>query len=157
LSTERLARAVFALLVVASFAAFAVTQRLKHTPPAVQSFEMDTSFAPTRAPAATCRGRVPAAEVNATKRVEYLSFKPASADLATVAIVDSAGGEVATIARDLPVQRYKQVSLCWNGHRGPRQAGPLAPPGEYRLRVHLRHESQARYSPGSFTLERAGR
>lgn len=157
MSTERLARAVFALLVVASFAAFGITQRLKHTPPAVQSFEMDTSFTPTRVPAASCRGRVPAAEVNATKRIEYLSFKPASAGAATVAIVDSAGDEVATIARDLPVERYKQVSLCWNGHRGARQTGPLAPPGEYRLRVHLRQESQTRYSPGSFTLERRRR
>jgi flagellar hook assembly protein FlgD len=157
LSTERLARAVFALLVVASFAAFGITQRLKHTPPAVQSFEMDTAFRPTRAPAAGCRGRVPTAQVNATKRVEYLSFKPASADVATVAIVDSAGAEVATIVRDLRVERYKQVSLCWNGHRGARQTGRLAPAGEYRLRVRLRHESQARYSPESFTLEGAGR
>jgi hypothetical protein len=157
LSTERLARAVFALLVVASFAAFGITQRLKHTPTAVQNFEMDTSFAPTRAPAAACRRRVPTALVNATKRVEYLSFKLAEAGAVTVAIVDSAGDEVATIARDLPAERYKQISLCWNGHRGPRQSGALALPGEYRLRVHLRRQDQTKYSTSSFTLERAGR
>jgi hypothetical protein len=157
LSAERLARAVFALLVVASFAAFGITQRLKHTPTAVQNFEMDTSFAPTREPAAACRGRVPTAQVNATKRIEYLSFKPAEADAVTVAIVDSAGDEVATIVRGLPVERYKQVSLCWNGHHGPRQRGALAVPGEYRLRVHLRRQNQTKYSTNSFTLERAGR
>ena len=35
-SPERLAEIVFALLVVACFAALLVTQRLKHTPPLVQ-------------------------------------------------------------------------------------------------------------------------
>ena len=43
---ERLARTVFALLVVASFAAFFVTQRLKHTPTAVQRFQHSPRFAP---------------------------------------------------------------------------------------------------------------
>ena len=36
----------------------------------------------------------------------------------TVAIVNAADGDVATIVRDLPVERYKQLSLCWNGQRG---------------------------------------
>ena len=47
--TDRLARAVFALLVVACFAAFFVTQRLKHTPTAVQAFKLTPFFSPTRA------------------------------------------------------------------------------------------------------------
>jgi hypothetical protein len=150
---DRLAQAVFALLVVACFAAFVVTQRLKHTPTAVQNFEMNTAFQPSRVPAAACRGRVPVGLVNATKRIEYLSFKLAQADKATVAIVDSAGDEVATIVRDIPAERYKQLSLCWNGHRGPAQRGELAPPGEYRLQVHLHDQDLTKYSTRSFTLE----
>jgi len=64
---------------------------------------------------------------------------------------------VARIVGDLPAERYKQVSLCWNGHRGARQGGRLAAPGEYRLRVHLRRQNQTKYSTRSFTLEGAGR
>jgi hypothetical protein len=150
---QRLAGVVFALLVVACFAAFVLTQRLKHTPTAVQSFEMNTAFRPTGTPAAGCRGRVPRGLVDASERIEYLSFKLAQADEVTVAIVDSAGDDVATVVRDLPAERYKQLSLCWNGHRGPNQSGRLAPPGEYRLRVSLRRQNRTVYSPRSFTLE----
>ena len=57
--------------------------------------------------------------------------------------------------RDLPVERYKQVSLCWNGQRGPRERGGLAPPGEYRLRVELRGRSLPVYSPEGFSLRAA--
>jgi hypothetical protein len=153
---EGLARVVFAVLVLACFVAFAVTQRLKHTPTAVQRFEMNPAFYPTRVAAAGCHGRVPRGLVNASKRIEYLSFKTSQADAVTVAIVNTAGGEEAGIVRDLPVERYKQVSLCWNGHRGPRQHGPLAPPGEYRVRVGLRSQNLTRYSPEGFAL-RAGR
>lgn len=146
---------VFAVLVVACFAAFIVTQRLKHTPAAVQAFKRNPAFYPTAAPAASCRGKVPKHEVNATERVEYLSFKPAQADEVTVEIVDSADRSVATIVRDLPAERYKQLSLCWNGQRGPTENGGLAPPGEYRLRVRLRSEELTKYSPESFTLAAA--
>jgi hypothetical protein len=151
---RRLAGVVFAVLVVACFVAFAVTQRLKHSPTAVQSFMMDRAFQPRSAGvAAACRGRVPTRLVNASKQIEYLSFKTAQADAATVEIVDSAGDAVATIVRDFPVGRYKQLSLCWNGHRGPTQRGRLAPPGEYRVQVSLRRQRLTRLSPNSFTLE----
>jgi hypothetical protein len=158
---QQLARVVFALLVVACFAAFVATQRLKHTPTAVQNFEMDEAFRPTdrrsaSVPAAGCRGRVPTALVNATKRIEYLSFKPAQAERVTVEIVNSAEADVATIVKDLPVERYKQLSLCWNGQRGPTESGGLAPPGEYRLRVSLLGQGRTVRSPRGFTLE-AGR
>jgi hypothetical protein len=154
-SVELLAKVVFGVLVVACFVAFGVTQRLKHTPTAVQNFEQTPVFYPTRAPAAACRESVPARLVATSKRIEYLSFKPAQADAVTVAIVNAAGGEEATLVRNLPVERYKQLSLCWNGQRGPRQRGGLAPPGEYRLRVSLRGRSLPVYSPEGFALRAA--
>jgi hypothetical protein len=155
---ERLAAIVFGLLVVASFVAFGITQRLKHTPPAVQNFEMDKAFSPTRKPAARCLGRVPRRLVNSTERIEYVSFKTSQANVVTVAVVNAAGGEEARLVRELPVERYKQVSLCWNGHRGNHQRGTLAPPGEYRLRVSLARGGHAPvYSPRSFTLRAARR
>jgi hypothetical protein len=154
---DPLARAVFALLVVACLAAFFVTQRLKHTPTAVQNFERTPGFQPGSA--------------DPERRQERISFKLATADDVTVTIVDSSLDHVATLVRDFPVPRYKQFSLRWNGRRGdarrysvsvsssghrtlvPANSGPLAPPGEYRVRVQLRRQRGAIYSPSSFVLE----
>ena len=46
-SADPLARWVFAALVLACLAAFVITQRLKHTPTAVQSFKSTPIFSPT--------------------------------------------------------------------------------------------------------------
>jgi hypothetical protein len=151
---KRLARVVFAALVVACFVAFVLTQRLKHTPTPVQEFKMDESFTPAHLPAAACRGTVPPQSVNSSKRVEYLAFKIAQADEVTVTIVDAANQSVATIVRNLPVERYKPLSLCWNGQLGPTQSGGLAPLGEYHLSVSLRNQNLTRDSTHSFKLER---
>jgi hypothetical protein len=150
---KRLAGAVFAVLVLASVAAFFLTQRLKHTPTAVQRIEMTPAFRPTRAAAAGCSAPLVPRLVGATERLEYLSFKIAQADEVTVTIIDPAGDQVATIVHDLSLERYKQLSLCWNGHRGPAQRGRLAAPGEYRMQVSLRRQRLTRLSPHSFTLE----
>jgi hypothetical protein len=153
---ERLARMVFALLVIASFAAFFVTQRLKHTPTAVQRFQHSPSFSPHAA--------------DPERRQERISFKLAHADAVTVAIIDSSGSVVATLVRDRPLERYKQFSVRWNGHRGTAHryrevvtasghrslialsSGRLAPPGEYRVRVTLRRQDREVLSPWSFKL-----
>lgn len=152
---DPLARAVFALLVVACFAAFFITQRLKHTPTAVQDFKLTPRFSPT-----------PAGHL----KQEQISFKLAEAGTATVTIIDSDGNLMATLVRARHVPRYKQFSLRWDGRRGgaagfttirtesgraiivPRNHGALAPPGEYRVRVSLRGRSQPVLSPRSFTL-----
>ena len=155
--TAPLARIVFALLVLACLAAFLLTQRIKHTPTAVQNFKLATAFSPYPA------GR---------SKQESISFKLAKADLATVTIVNSSGDTVATLISERPVERYKQLSLRWNGHRGvaraeqrtltpaghviivPVNEGPLAASGEYRARVTLRHQGRSVYSPRSFALVR---
>ena len=151
---DRPAQVVFALLVLACFAAFFITQRLKHTPTAVQSFRLTPFFSP--AP----RGRI---------KAERISFKLASADEVTVSIVRG-GTVVATLVRDLPVARYKALSLRWNGRRGSARgyalvraadgrvalladtAGAPAPAGEYHVRVSLRKQGRTVESPRGFTL-----
>ena len=155
--TDRLARAVFALLVVACFAAFFVTQRLKHTPTAVQAFKLTPFFSPT-----------PMGHIKA----ERISFKIARSDDVTVTIVDSAGADVATLVRRLAMVGYKPLSLRWNGRLGvarrysvvgaagghpsivPASRGRLAPAGDYRVRVTLRRRHRSILSPRSFTLVR---
>jgi hypothetical protein len=160
-SQDPLVPVVFALLVLACFAAFFVTQRLKHTPTVVQRFERTPTFNP--------RSSIP------EDRQEHISFKLSKADEVTVAIVDSGLGVVATLVSDYPVQRYKQFSLRWNGRRGrarsyrvlvsasghrsllPATDGALAPAGEYRVRVTLRRQHREVLSPWSFTLVEARR
>ena len=146
---------MFALLVIACFVAFFLTQRLKHTPTAVQLFKLTPFFSPT-----------PAGHIKA----ERISFRLARDDYATVTIEDSAGTVVATLVRGLPVARYKQLSLLWNGRLGearssrtqreanghafiePSNAGALAPAGEYRVRVRLLGQHRSVRSPRSFEL-----
>jgi hypothetical protein len=154
-ATDRLAQMVFALLVLACFAAFFVTQRLKHTPTAVQQFRLTPRFSPT-----------PSGHI----KEERISFKLARADEVTVTIINATGDLVATLVRDHPVPRYKVFSLHWNGRAGtasrygrlqgagghtilrPATEGRLAPAGEYRVRVRLRGRTLPVLSPRSFTL-----
>ena len=154
-ATERLARTVFALLVLACLVAFFLTQHLKHTPTAVQRFQLTPFFSPT-----------PSGHIKQAR----ISFKLARADEATVTIVSSSGATVATLLRNYRVARYKQLSLRWSGRRGvahgigrvpgpdgttalvPRLDGALAPAGEYRVRVSLREQHRSVLSPRGFKL-----
>jgi hypothetical protein len=156
-AADRLAQVVFALLVLACFAAFILTQRLKHTPTAVQHFQLTPFFSPT-----------PTGHI----KQERISFKLAAADEVTVTIADSAERTVATLVSGRLVARYKQFSLRWNGRTGtaraytvaggtdgttivtPVNTGPPAPAGEYRVRVALRAQNRTVISPTGFTLVR---
>jgi hypothetical protein len=154
--TDPLARAVFALLVIACFAAFFVTQRLKHTPTIIHNFELTPRFSP-----------YPMGHV----KQEAISFKLTRADAVTVTIIDPNENVVATLVRDRQVPRYKQFSLRWNGCRGtahryqtlsttagrtilvPITVGRLAPPGEYRVQLSLRElQNRKVILPRGFTL-----
>jgi hypothetical protein len=154
-SPESLARFIFAALVIACFAAFFITQRLKHTPTVVQNFKLAGRFSPYGP---------------AGHNGEQISFKLAAADEVTVTVINTAGSTVATLLVNQPVTRYKQFSLRWNGRRGrahgygqmvspggraillPRVHGAIAPPGEYRVEVSLRKTHHLVPSPHSFTL-----
>jgi hypothetical protein len=153
--SEPLARAVFALLVLACFAAFLVTQRLKHTPTAVHSYMLAYAFSP-----------YPGEQT----KLEAIAFELANTEAVTVTIVDGDGNTVATLVRDHRLLRYKQFSLRWNGRRGTTRrysqivtpdgrrilvaepAGSLASPGEYRVGVTLHGRGQQVLLPRSFAL-----
>jgi hypothetical protein len=116
--TEPLTRAVFALLVLATFAAFFVTQRLKHSPTLVQ--------------AATA---VPYIYPATGHRKALISFKIKRADRVTVTVVGPNGDDVDTLASDLPIAAYQQQSFRW---RGILSSGRPAPLGLYTIRIRLR-------------------
>jgi hypothetical protein len=146
------------VLVAACFAAFFVTQRLKHTPTIVQRFELSPSFSP---------GTIGPGDL------EEISFKLSHADEVTVTIVNSSGADIATLVHDHALARYKQFSLRWDGHLGsprgyrfvktpggrsvllPENRGRPAPPGDYRVRVRLVSERREVFSPRSFALVRS--
>ncbi|HTY97423.1 MAG TPA: hypothetical protein VMB91_10310 [Solirubrobacteraceae bacterium] len=150
-----LASLVLGLLVVACLGAFFLTQRLKHTPTAVQAFELTPVFSP-----------YPGSPLEQ----EAISFKLKQADAVTVTIIDSEGDVVATLVRGRRLARYKQFSLRWNGRRGVAHryrvthtpsgrtvlvalpAGPLAKPGDYRVEIHLHDQQRTIRSPRSFSL-----
>jgi hypothetical protein len=154
---DPLVRVVFAVLVLACFAAFLITQRLKHTPTAVHRFMLATAFSP-----------YPGGHT----KLEAISFELANAEAVTVTIIDSDGNTVATLVRDFPAPRYKDLSLRWNGRRGtarrfghvitpggrsilvPETEGRIAPVGEYRVSLDLRHHGQV-LLPRSFSLVKA--
>lgn len=151
----RIAAIVFALLVAGCFAALLITQRLKHTPTLVQEAKLTRVIAPAS---------------SGESKEEHIAFKLAKADVVTVSIENSSGEEVATLVRNLPVGRYKTLSLRWNGHEGsahghgvlrradgyttllPRNLGALAPAGEYSVRVSLREEDRSVPFPRTFKL-----
>jgi hypothetical protein len=146
---------VFVALVLACLAAFFVTQRLKHTPTPVQKFKRTPRFSPYP---------------SGHDKQEQISFKLSHADSVTVTVIDTKGDVVATLLSNRAVPRYKQFSLRWNGRRGrpfgytrltspggraillARNRGTIAPAGEYRVRVVLRHQRKTVLSPWSFTL-----
>jgi hypothetical protein len=152
---ERLAAVVFAALVLACFAALLVTQRLKHTPTAVEAFKRTNLVAPAS---------------GGPDGEERISFKLTKADRVTVTIESASGEAVATLVRSLPVGRYKTLSLRWNGRRGvargygvlrlpdgyttllPHTLGPIAAAGEYSVRVSLAEQKRSVPSPRTFKL-----
>ncbi len=132
---QRLARAVFALLVLATVAAFFVTQRLKHSPTVVQDLKGYLLFSP--------------ASQNGHATVKF-SFRIKRADEVTVTIASTGGDDVATLARDHHLAAYTQWALRWNGRT---DAGPLAPDGRYQIRVRLRDQGRSVLLPQAITLD----
>ena len=81
---DPLASVVLGCLVLACLGAFFLTQRLKHTPTAVQTFELTPVFSP-----------YPGSRL----KQEAISFKLKQADAVTVTVIDSEGDVVATLVR----------------------------------------------------------
>jgi hypothetical protein len=148
---QRPARIVFAALVLASFAAFFITQRLKHTPTVVQRFQLIPFFSPTP---------------GGHNKQERISFKIKQNDRVTVTVQDEDEKTVATLVSARPLKRYTQLTLLWNGREGPNGSsseapgllvksfnrGPPAPAGEYHVRVTLRDQARTVISPKGFKL-----
>lgn len=122
------------MLVCATLGAFLVTQRLKHSPNAVQGFRQTPSFSPG---------------ARLGRSQERLSFRIARADEVTVTVLDAAGRAVAIPVAAAHLRAYHRLSLSWDGRT---MAGALAPAGVYRMRVTLRRQRRTVLAPRSFRL-----
>jgi hypothetical protein len=139
---------VFALLVLATVAAFAWAQRLKRDPlvldkakfiavPIVHSKFPVSSFTPN----GDCR----------FDRIR-IRFRTTQSDDGTVQVVKPGGRVVITLARDEFLKRYKFHTFYWDGRQ--RSSG-IAPPGRYKLRVKLLGEQRNLVPPGVIRLHRS--
>lgn len=120
----RTARIAFALLVLGTFAAFVVTQKLKSSPPLVVRPHVFAVFSPA-----------PDARVRAAK----ISFWIVNDDDVSVSIVDDEGRIVRRLVDGRFLPRRTRLRLRWDGRTDD---GEIAPDGRYRVRIALIHQGR---------------
>lgn len=127
----RAARIVFALLVLATLAAFVVGQRLKSSPPLVVRPWVDRVFSPAAAEPA--------------KRRAKISFWIVRDDRVTVSIVNDQGRIVRTVVDGVELPRRVRRTWWWDGRT---DEGAVVPDGAYRVRVALLRQGRTIDLPG---------
>jgi hypothetical protein len=138
---SRWAGLVFALLVLATLAAFAWSQRLKRDPLVLDRVTFGTPKSRAFTPNSDCR----------FDRIR-IRFRTTQSDQGTVQVVKPGGKLIVTLARDEFLKRYKFHTYYWDGRI--RNDG-IAPPGRYKLRVKLLDEDRVLVPPGVMRLHRS--
>lgn len=142
---------VFALLVVATIAAFAWSQRLKRDPLILDHVTLlGIQPRPHGEPPLTRHSFTPNGDCR-FDRVR-IRFRMTRSDHATVQVVKPHGRVVVTLARHRYLERYHFFVFWWNGRT---RAGAVAAPGRYRLRVELLEEERTLVPPGVVRLRRS--
>jgi hypothetical protein len=132
---SRLAGAVFAALVVATFAAFFVAQRLKAAPGLVGEFRHNPFFSPNH------DGRFDRATVR---------FEIRKRGRVSVAVVDADGDEVRELIDDDTFLPYREIRARWDGLNDD---GERVPDGTYRYRITLPDQGRNVVIPESVRLD----
>ena len=133
----RLAQLFFAVLVVATGAAFFFAQKLKTADPVLLSFRLGSE----------------AISPNGDGRFERqrVTFRLKRSELVDVAVVDQRGDSVREIASGIELPAYRTIApLTWNGRDA---TGKIAADGRYRIRVALRREGRSIVVPKSFRVD----
>ena len=139
---------VFALLVLATVAAFAWSQRLKRDPLVLDRVTY------VGAPVLHPKNPVLSFTPNGDCRYDEvrIRFRVTQSDDATVQVVKPGGKVVITLAREEFLKRYRFFTYYWDGRQ---RGGGIAPPGRYKLRVKLLGQERTLVPPGSIRLHRA--
>jgi hypothetical protein len=140
---------VFALLVLATVAAFGWAQRVKRDPLVLDraKFVGVPRIHPEAPPVLsfTPNGDCRYDEVR-------IRFRVTQSDDATVQVVKPGGKVVVTLARDRYLKRYHFFTFYWDGRQ---RGGGTAAPGRYKLRVKLLGQGRTLVPPGSIRLHQA--
>lgn len=130
-----LTSATLVALLVATAAAFAITERLKLTKSALMP---GTKVSKAFSPACGCARGL--ANIRVVLR---------RADTLTVSIVDKRRRDVATLLTDVAYRRG-EAKFRWNGRTDTQK---LAPDGAYRVRIHLARQHQTIVLPNTVLLD----
>jgi hypothetical protein len=138
---------VFALLVLATLAAFAYSQRVKRDPLVLDK----VSFvgAPVLHPKDPVHPFTPNGDC-VYDRVR-IRFRTTIGDEATVQVIKPGGRVVFTLARGTFLKRYAFHTYYWDGRQ---RGGGTSRPGRYKLRVKLGSE-RTLVTPGVIKLHRS--
>jgi hypothetical protein len=138
------AAAVFALLVLATLAAFAYSQRAKREPLVVDRV---TFIAP---PHRKGTPKVHSFTPNGDCRRDRIriKFRTTISGRGTVQVIKPGGRVVYTLARDAFLKRYEFHVFYWDGRQ---RGGGTAHPGRYKLRVKLGSD-RVLVTPGTIRL-----
>jgi hypothetical protein len=136
------AAVVFALLVLATVAAFALAQRVKRDPLVLDRAHFRAIKTKVHEPSGCRPVRV------------RIRFRVTQSDDATVRIVKPSGHLVATLAREQFLKRYHFFTFYWDGRN---RAGDPAPVGRYKLQVDLLGQDRHLVTPGTIELARVKR
>jgi flagellar hook assembly protein FlgD len=121
----RVAQIAFALLVVATFGAFFVAQRLKARTPLVLEVGSWPLFSPNQ---------------DGRRESTRWSFELKRDDQLSAWVVDDDGDEVRMLADGVQTDAYERTRFDWDGRT---DEGTMAPDGEYRLRLSLRSQGRS--------------
>jgi len=141
---------VFALLALATVAAFAWSQRLKRDPLVLDKVSL--VGAPVLHPKNPVHSFTPNGDCHYDRM--RIRFRTTQSDRGTVQVVKPGGKLIVTPARDTYLKRYHFHTFYWDGRA--RNDG-LAPPGRYKLRVKLLGQERVLVPPGTIKLHRAQR
>ena len=130
-----LAAVVFALLVVATLAAFAYAQRAKRDPLVVDK----TKF-----------GKVSSSFTPPCNRIR-LKFRTTTSNDGSVMVIRPGGEIIAELARHTFLKRYTFHTFYWDGKN---EDGVVQPPGRYKLRVVLEDEDRSLTLPKLIRLHK---
>jgi hypothetical protein len=138
---RRAAAIVFALLVLATLAAFAYAQRVKRDPLVLD--RVTFVAAPHAAGAPVMHAFTPNGDCRHDRL--RIRFRMTQSDHATVQIVKPGGRVVHTLARNRFLKRYHYFTFYWDGRQ---RGGGIAPHGRYKLRVKMLGQDRVLITPG---------
>jgi hypothetical protein len=140
---------VFALLVLATLAAFAYSQRAKRDPLVLD--RVTFVGAPRAKGAKAVHSFTPNGDCRNDKI--RIRFRTTVSDDGTVQVIKPGGRVVVTLARDRFLKRYTFHTFYWDGRQ---RSGGTAKPGRYKLRVRLGSD-RVLVTPGVISLHAAPR